>query len=209
VYEELQSAVEELETTNEQLHSTNEELETMNEELHSTNEELETISRELRDRSSEVDQLNKFLESILGSLQSAVIVLDREMQVLAWNRQAEDLWGLRSTEVIGRHFLSLDIGLPVDALTGSVRACLNGNGGQQQLERRAINRRGRRVNVSVTVSGLTCDRTGGGVLIMMDATPVIDGSEPRTGGEVSAVSQVDDPDGSGGDGPGGDGSGGD
>ena len=52
--EELQSTVEELETTNEELQSTNEELETMNEELQSTNEELETINDELRDRSVEV-----------------------------------------------------------------------------------------------------------------------------------------------------------
>ena len=46
--EELQSTVEELETTNEELQSTNEELETMNEELQSTNEELQTINDELR-----------------------------------------------------------------------------------------------------------------------------------------------------------------
>lgn len=40
--DELQSTVEELETTNETLQSTNEELATMNEELQSTNEELQT-----------------------------------------------------------------------------------------------------------------------------------------------------------------------
>jgi len=67
--------VEELETTNEEFQSTNEELETTNQELHSTNEELETINNELRDRSTKVTELNQFLESILGSLQSAVVVL--------------------------------------------------------------------------------------------------------------------------------------
>src|SRR5215475_7930834 len=86
-YEELQSTVEELETTNEELettneelHSTNEELETMNEELQSTNEELEAINNELRDRSSEVIELNRFLQAILGSLQSAVVVVGPEME---------------------------------------------------------------------------------------------------------------------------------
>src|SRR5262249_44451750 len=77
--EELQSTNEEVETTNEELHSTNEELETMNEELQSTNEELETINNELRERSAEVIELNQFLESILGSLKSAVVVLGTEM----------------------------------------------------------------------------------------------------------------------------------
>ena len=81
--EELQSSNEELETTNEELHSTNEELETMNEELQSTNEELESINNEVRIRSAEVDDLNAFLQSILGSLRSAVVVLGSEMEVRA------------------------------------------------------------------------------------------------------------------------------
>jgi two-component system, chemotaxis family, CheB/CheR fusion protein len=124
--EELQSTNEELETTNEELHSTNEELETMNEELQSTNEELETINNELRVRSGEVDELNTFLQSILASLKSAVVVLGTEMEVRAWNRQAEDLWGLRSEEVMDQHFLNLDIGFPVDSLGHAIRACLAG-----------------------------------------------------------------------------------
>ncbi len=83
--EELQSTNEELETTNEELQSTNEELETMNEELHSTNEELETINDELRQRTRELNQTNFFLESILASLEHGVVVLDRELRVVAWN----------------------------------------------------------------------------------------------------------------------------
>ena len=93
--EELQSTVEELETTNEELQSTNEELETMNEELQSTNDELQAINDTLRERSVELDEVNDFLESILTSIRSGVVVVDIEMRVLAWNRGAEDLWGLR------------------------------------------------------------------------------------------------------------------
>src|SRR5215470_5691303 len=73
--EELEQSRRELETAYEELQSTVEELETMNEELQSTNEELETINNELRERSAEVIELNQFLESILGSLKSAVVVL--------------------------------------------------------------------------------------------------------------------------------------
>jgi two-component system CheB/CheR fusion protein len=191
--EELQSTNEELETTNEELHSTNEELETMNEELQSTNEELETINNELRERSSEVGLLNRFLESILGSLESAVIVLDKEMQVQAWNRQAEELWGLRRLEVIGQHFLNLDIGFPVEVLRTAIRSCAGGSEPRQHLETRAVNRRGRPVNVSVNVSALAGDQSDGGVLILMDATPVVEGAD------ALPVGYTDDPDGSGGD----------
>jgi two-component system, chemotaxis family, CheB/CheR fusion protein len=169
--EELQSTNEELETTNEELHSTNEELETMNEELQSTNEELETINNELRERSSEVTDLNQFLESILGSLQSAVIVLGSHMEVKAWNRQAEELWGLRSDEVIGHHFLNLDIGFPVDALRTPVCDCLAGRAKRAQVVRDAVNRRGRAVETTVNISCLAGDDTTKGVILMMDAVP--------------------------------------
>ena len=119
--EELQSTVEELETTNEELQSTNEELETMNEELQSTNDELQTINDELQDRTGELDAANAFLETILTSLRAGVVVLNPELQVRVWNRQAEELWGLRPEEAVGQHFLNLDIGLPTDRLRPLIR----------------------------------------------------------------------------------------
>jgi len=94
--EELQSSNEELETTNEELQSTNEELETMNEELQSTNEELQTVNEELRQRTDEMHQLNAFLESVLSGMRAAAIVVNQNLNVLVWNRRAEDLWGLRA-----------------------------------------------------------------------------------------------------------------
>ena len=173
--EELQSTNEEVETTNEELHSTNEELETMNEELQSTNEELETINNVLRERSAEVIELNQFLESILGSLRSAVVVLGTQMEVRAWNRQAEELWGLRRDEVIDHHILNLDIGFPVERLRNAIRSCLTGRSEREQITQQAINRRGRPVEVAVSVSCLVGDGETRGVILMMDAVPA-DGS---------------------------------
>src|SRR5690606_201452 len=112
--EELQSTVEELETTNEELQSTNEELETMNEELQSTNEELETSNTELRARTEEVNEINAYLTSILTSLGVGVVVVDSDLQIRIWNQRSEELWGLKADEVIGKPFLNLDIGLPVE-----------------------------------------------------------------------------------------------
>jgi two-component system, chemotaxis family, CheB/CheR fusion protein len=167
--EEFQSTNEELETTNEELHSTNEELETMNQELQSTNEELETINNELRDRSSEVTELNQFLQSILGSFQSAVVVLGTEMDVRAWNRQAEDLWGLRADEVLNQHFLNLDIGFPVEKLRGPIRSLLAGRTEQDQLTCPAVNLRGRPIECTVSLSQLVGAGTTRGVILVMGA----------------------------------------
>src|SRR5262245_108983 len=140
--EELQSTNEELETTNEELQSTNEELETMNEEMQSTNEELQTSNEELRQRSDELDTANEFLESILGSLSTGVVVLNQDLQVLIWNRTAEDLWGLRSDEVTGQGFLNLDIGLPVQQLIAAIRRCLVNASNREEVLVDATNRRG-------------------------------------------------------------------
>jgi two-component system, chemotaxis family, CheB/CheR fusion protein len=168
--EELESTNEELETTNEELQSTNEELETMNEELQSTNEELETINDELQQRTDELNDVNAFLEAVLGSLAAAVVVVDRELRVQAWNDAARELWGLRSDEVQGQHLLNLDIGLPVDKLRQPIRTTLAGDGsGTVSLD--AVNRRGKTVRVTLRFAPLASDGDDvRGAIVMMEAT---------------------------------------
>jgi two-component system CheB/CheR fusion protein len=153
-YEELQSTNEELETTNEELQSTVEELETTNEELQSTNDELQTINDRLSERSVELDDLNNFLESILTSLRSGVIVVDPEMRVIVWNRGSEELWGLRRDEANGQHLLNLDIGLPLSELRPLVRSALVETDPVGEITIAAVNRRGRAVSVRVVASAL-------------------------------------------------------
>jgi two-component system, chemotaxis family, CheB/CheR fusion protein len=181
--EELQSTVEELETTNEELQSTNEELETMNEELQSTNEELQTINEELRQRSEELNSVNTFLESILTSLRGGVIVVDPDFNILVWNDQATDLWGLRAEEVIGRQLLALDIGLPFERFKQPLRECLNGDRQFFEMDLDATNRRGRAIRCRVSCVPLRHPSgTAHGVIVMMDAieAPVpVDASRER------------------------------
>ena len=167
--EELQSTVEELETTNEELQSTNEELETMNEELQSMNDELQGANEELRDRSSQLTQLNDFMESILGSMSSSVIVLDRSFTVRVWNKNAQELWGVRSDEAIGANLFGLDFGLPTDAVKPLLRSVLDEPTTTRQLSVDAVNRRGRPVELTVTVAALISGGDATGVLLVMDA----------------------------------------
>jgi two-component system, chemotaxis family, CheB/CheR fusion protein len=159
--EELQSSNEELETTNEELQSSNEELETINEELQSTNEDVRTINAQLRERERELSEANILSESILASLRGGVAVVDSEFRINAWNRGAQDLWGLRSDEVEGQHLLNLDIGLPLERLKDRLRACLAGESDYEEVTLDATNRRGKAVRCSVS------------------CTPVIDGADIR------------------------------
>ena len=175
--EELQSTVEELETTNEELQSTNEELETMNEELQSTNEELQNINDQLRISTTQLDDVNAFLETVLASLRAGVVVVDHDLRIRMWSRRAEDLWGLRSHEVVGEHFLNLDIGLPFEQLRPLLRGVLGGPGDTAEIAVEAINRRGRAVTVRVAATPLAARDSGkesDGAIIVMEADAVLD-----------------------------------
>ncbi|MCW2991546.1 MAG: cheBR, two-component system, chemotaxis family, CheB/CheR fusion protein [Solirubrobacterales bacterium] len=171
--EELQSTNEELETTNEELQSSNEELETMNEELQSTNEELETINGELRERSLELDEVNAFLETILTSMGTAVAVVDRTGLVQVWNSHATDLWGLRSDEAVGEHFLVLDIGLPVEQLKTELKSSLAGAEPRIEKTLDATSRLGRPTRCEITLLPLTKGDEPTGAIILM--TPAEEG----------------------------------
>jgi two-component system CheB/CheR fusion protein len=167
--EELQSTIEELETTNEELQSTNEELETMNEELQSTNQEMEVMNKELNQRNRAYNRVNAFLESILSSLSSGVIVLDSELKVLIWNKAAEDLWGLRGEEVQNQYFLGLDIGLPVEKLKRPIRSCLAEEQSQDRVVLKARNRRGKEIQCRVTCTNLQdFNQDIDGVILLME-----------------------------------------
>ncbi|MFE1748642.1 CheR family methyltransferase [Coleofasciculus sp. H7-2] len=167
--EELQSSNEELETTNEELQSSNEELETMNEELQSTNEELQTLNDEMRRRSEELNDANAFLESILGSLRGGVVVVGRDLHIQSWDRKAEDMWGLRSDEVQGQHFLNLEIGLSMEQLKQPIRNCLAGDCNFQDIILNATNRRGKAIECKFTCKPLLAkDGEIRGVLLFME-----------------------------------------
>jgi two-component system CheB/CheR fusion protein len=167
--EELQSTVEELETTNEELQSTNEELETMNEELQSTNDELHTINDTLRERSIELDDARTFLDSLVNSVHLGMVVVDREMRVVVWNRHCEDLWGLRADETTGAVLTSLDIGLPIDAVRPLIGNAFVDTGHTGDVTVEAVNRRGRNTRIRVSCTAFrSVEGTVKGALLLME-----------------------------------------
>jgi two-component system CheB/CheR fusion protein len=167
--EELQSTVEELETTNEELQSTNEELETMNEELQSTNDELHTINGTLHERSVELDNAKNFLDSLISSVQLGMVVVDREMRVVVWNRGCEDLWGLRADETTGTRLTELDIGLPLDGVRPLIGNAFVDPDSSGEAVVDAVNRRGRPARVRVVCTSFRSSLgTVGGALLLME-----------------------------------------
>jgi len=147
--EELQSTVEELETTNEELQSSNEELETMNEELQSTNEQLQTVNDELRERTDDLNRTTDFTESILASISAAVFVVDETLTIRVWSAPAQDLWGMRSGEVVGTKLSKLDCGLPVADVIDPIQEAMIRTTPTDPVEVDALDRRGRSIRCRI------------------------------------------------------------
>jgi two-component system CheB/CheR fusion protein len=96
-------------------------------------------------------------------------VIGSDLRVLVWNPRSEDLWGLRSAEVVGLSLLTLDMGLPVEQLTGAIRTVLAGQGELVEVDLLATNRRGRAMQCHVVCTPLlTADRTVRGVILLME-----------------------------------------
>ncbi|MCW2278794.1 CheR family methyltransferase [Heliophilum fasciatum] len=107
--EELQAANEELETTNEELEASNEELETTNEELEAANEELETINEELEVRTLELQSVSGLKNSVLSSINVAVIAVDMEGSILEWNPAASQLFDVPNYKALQRNLFSMPL----------------------------------------------------------------------------------------------------
>src|SRR5699024_9832333 len=101
---------------------------------------------------------------------AGIAVVDRDLTVLVWNREAEDLWGLRPSEAVHRSLPELDIGLPVDQLRPAVRRALAGEPDGGELELAAVNRRGLPIVVRVSCTPLPGPaQEPDGVVIVMEA----------------------------------------
>jgi two-component system CheB/CheR fusion protein len=140
------------------------------------NDELHLSNSALRERQDEVDRLNRFMSSVLGSLRAGVAVVGPDLRVLAWNASAEDLWGIREDEAEGQDLFNLDIGLPMEELKPLLRRQFGSDGAHDEsLRLAAVNRRGRPLQLQVTVSPLAAvpNEQRGAILLMdvLDSGP--------------------------------------
>lgn len=95
----LSATSENLASANEELQSTIEELETAKEELQSTNEELSTLNDELRIRNADLVTVGDDLMNLLSSIDTPVIMVDRDLVIRLFNPTAQRLFSFRETDV--------------------------------------------------------------------------------------------------------------
>ncbi|HTM25870.1 MAG TPA: ATP-binding protein [Vicinamibacterales bacterium] len=59
------------------------------------------LYRQLRTKADELERMRQFSENILESLNDGLAVVDRNGRVIRWNRQLEELYGVRHEDAVG------------------------------------------------------------------------------------------------------------
>jgi len=65
------------------------------------------LYRQLRTKADELERMRQFSENILESLNDGMAVLDRNGCVVRWNRQMEELYGIRHETAVGQQLAAL------------------------------------------------------------------------------------------------------
>jgi two-component system, chemotaxis family, CheB/CheR fusion protein len=171
----LQSANEELETTNEELRSSYEQLETTNLELKTAGDAVERLNETLVDANLELRRFSSLHRQVMDHLPSAVVVLNSHLLVEEWNEAAAELWGVDEAAVAGEPFFGLDFGLPLGTLQEPVRACRSPGAVASVVEVEATDRAGRTFTCRIQVMPIAGREPETAAMLVMD----------RAGGPVS------------------------
>jgi hypothetical protein len=76
-------------------------------------------------------------------LDTAVIVLDRDLRVDVWNPRSTALWAIRADEARKAHFFNVEFGLPVAELHQPIRDVIVDGDASREITLSASNRKGR------------------------------------------------------------------
>ena len=168
--EELQALNEEMQAANEELQSSNEELEASNEELQSTNEELTTVNEELIVKGGELSLVNTELENLQNSTGFSLILLDQDLRLQRYNKEAAGLFGF-SVHTIGKSIPGL--AHPITEVLETARLAMSDGIKRQQQTSFG----GKHYNV-LCFPYTSQDQTLGGVIItFIDETELIDAQQ--------------------------------
>jgi PAS domain S-box-containing protein len=84
------------------------------------------LYRQLRTKADELERMRQFSENILESLNDGLAVLDRNGRVVRWNRQMEELYGVRHEEAVGLALDALFEGRIVRLIRGAAGGAAEG-----------------------------------------------------------------------------------
>jgi PAS domain S-box-containing protein len=128
------------------------------------------LSLDITERRKMEDSL-RYHASLVENVSDAIVSSDENIKILTWNKAAEEMYGWREDEVIGKTVMEVTRSIPVNTAVTDIRSSLNKNNhwrGEALHERK----NGEKINVMVSVS-LIKDQNGketGAVTIFKDIT---------------------------------------
>jgi two-component system CheB/CheR fusion protein len=171
--EELQSTNEEALSSNEELQSVNEELQTAQQEIQSANEELATLNQELQDRNAQLGLLNDDLLNLLGSVNIPILMVGKDLQLRRFTPAAENLFSLLPSDV-GRPLGDVRTYLEAPDLVREVREVIEG----AKVGEREVQDRDGRFYVMRIWPYMTRENTiDGAVVVLMDVDALRRGAQ--------------------------------
>jgi two-component system, chemotaxis family, CheB/CheR fusion protein len=162
--EELQASNEEVQSANEELQSINEELETAKEELESSNEELTTLNEEMGHRNIELTRLNSDLNNLHVSINTAILVLGRDLTIRRFTPLAEKAFNLLATD-LGRSLSGIRHNLDLPNLEDLVRQTIDTVSAR---EREVQDKQGHQYALRVRPYMTHDNKVDGAVLVLVD-----------------------------------------
>lgn len=94
------------------------------------------------------------LSSIVMDVQDAIILLDPQSSIIAWNQGAEKLYGWQYHEVINSNFLDLIPSVERVIMANTLESLLIGESNQQYLNTRHLTKAGLDINVNLSLTPL-------------------------------------------------------
>jgi PAS domain S-box-containing protein len=151
---------------------------------------------EIRRLEDELANKNRFMANILQDSADAIITLDPDDYITAWNRGAEAIFGFAAQEVVGRH---LNVIIPPELRDPrereKVKQRLQSHGAVRNYQTERLTRDGRRIQVIFTRTAIRDDsgRLIGSSAVLKDVTifrnlekQLADAEHLATLGELSA-----------------------
>jgi hypothetical protein len=163
-HEALQSSHEEAQSANEELQSINEELETSKEELQSSNEEVSAVNDQLNHVNLELGRVNNDLTNVLSSVQTAILILGRDLHLRRFTPAAEKLFRLIPAD-LGRPVQNIALGLTIEDLDACLAEVLDS---LHVVEREVQDRHGRWYFLRIRPYRTLENQIDGVVLMLVD-----------------------------------------
>ena len=141
-------------------------METAKEELQSSNEELKTLNDEVKNRNQTLAQLNDDLTNLNKNVDSVIVIVDKDLKIRLFSPSAQKVLSL-SPSTVGLPITTIKLGVTIENLEETLSQVLSKLGG---ISQEVTDSQGHYFDMRIRPYITQDDRIGGAVLSFSDIT---------------------------------------